>query len=92
MALSSNFEKILQNRTVKLEQKVGEDLGPLHAKLAQHIFNQVRESIKKMEILYISDFGTFGPNRRKIAKDCNAGRIRSEYQEICSKVQKLSRS
>lgn len=73
-----------------MEQDVKDNLGPLHAKIVNHIFTEVRESIRNMNILYIANFGTFGPNRRKVKKACREGWLKTEEKrQICKELEKL---
>lgn len=89
MALSVGKERIVRSRSVSLEEEIERDLGPLHKKMVQHIFDQVRETTRDMNQLFVSGLGTFGPNVFKVRRFCNCVEgFKEQHQELCEKAGK----
>lgn len=88
MALTASQLKTLRTRSVVFEDEVLKKFGPLHKKIAQHIFAELRLATVNMDSLFITGLGKFGPNVNSVKKACHHGWLtRDGHGEICEKMQ-----
>lgn len=86
MGLTIGQRRVIDSKAVRFEDVVLSKLGKEHRDVAVHIFNELKGSIKDMEVMFIPNLGTFGPNRTRIQRACTEGWLKPGNDKICESL------